>query len=111
VLALHTVHFLSGRATLGPEGRTLLARAARVLTRHPALRLELGGHADSTGSHASNVRLAEQRAAAARTFLVGLGIVPDRLGVVGHGPDQPAATNTTRAGRARNRRVELLPLQ
>jgi OOP family OmpA-OmpF porin len=110
VLDLRTVYFLSGHATLGPEGRTLLARAAHVLTTHPALRLELGGHADSTGSRAFNVRLSEERAAAVRTFLIGLGIATDRFVIVGHGPDQPAATNTTRAGRAHNRRVELLPL-
>ena len=110
VLDLHTVYFLSGSATLGPEGRRLLTRAARVLTIHPALRLELGGHADSTGSRAFNVRLSEQRASAVRAFLMRSGCSADRLVTLGHGPDQPAATNTTRAGRALNRRVTLLPL-
>jgi outer membrane protein OmpA-like peptidoglycan-associated protein len=102
--------FDSAIGRLGPC-RELLARAAQVLTTHPVLRLELGGHADSTGSRALNVRLSEQRAAAVRTFLTGLGIASDRLAVVGHGPHQPAEPNTTRAGRARNRRVELLPLE
>lgn len=110
VLDLHTVYFLSGSATPGPEGRRLLARAAQVLIAHQALRLELGGHADSTGSRALNLRLSEQRASAVRAFLVRSGCSADRLVVVGRGPDQPAATNTTRGGRALNRRVTLLPL-
>ena len=110
VLDLHTVYFLTGRAALGPLGRAAMTRASRVLELHPALRLELDGHADSTGSRAFNVMLAKQRAVAVRELLVGLGIAPDRLVAVGHGPDQPAASNATRAGRAQNRRVELRAL-
>lgn len=111
VLDLHPVYFLSGRSSLGPHGRALLVRAVHVLTTHPAMRLELSGHADSTGSRALNLWLSNQRAIAVRGYLVGLGIAPERLVAVGRGPDQPAAPNTTAAGRAANRRVQLQPLE
>lgn len=101
------VLFGSGSARLGAGARQALDEVAAVLRSDPALTLRIGGHTDSTGSAAGNRRLSQQRAQAARRYLIERGIAPDRLSAFGHGPDQPVADNTTPAGRSANRRVEL----
>ncbi len=57
------------------------------------------------------MRLSLARAQAVRAFLAQQGVDPSRMVAEGYGPDRPIAPNTTRAGRAENRRVELSPLQ
>ncbi len=65
------------------------------------------GHTDSTGSNEYNQGLSERRADAARNFLVGAGLDPDRVTAVGRGEEEPIADNSTDAGRQANRRVEV----
>lgn len=65
------------------------------------------GHTDSTGEEAYNQALSERRADAARNFLVGAGLEPDRVTAMGRGELEPIATNDTAAGRQDNRRVEV----
>jgi len=65
------------------------------------------GHTDSTGEAAYNQGLSERRADAARNFLIGGGLDPDRVTAMGLGEEEPIATNETEAGRQENRRVEI----
>jgi len=99
------------------EGRTArIARAAGLedlaaaLRTTPGVRLRLEGFVDSTGRSAADVRLSLSMAQAAAERLVALGIPLDRISWTGRGGDAPILPNFTARGRARNRRVEAVPL-
>ena len=72
-----------------------------------ALKVELGGHTDSSGDDKVNQALSQRRADSVKKYLAGKGIAADRLTAVGYGEAQPIADNKTKAGRQENRRVEL----
>jgi outer membrane protein OmpA-like peptidoglycan-associated protein len=73
-------------------------------------RFEISGHTDSTGSADLNRELSMSRAEAVRDYLVARGVDPSRLEVQGYGADRPIDDNGTIEGRARNRRVEITPI-
>ena len=77
----------------------------------PGLKVEIAGHTDGLGSAQYNQALSEKRARAVTEYLVGKGIGSDRLRPVGRGEDMPIASNSTEAGQAKNRRVELTPIE
>jgi OOP family OmpA-OmpF porin len=106
-LVLKGVRFETDGATLTADSRSVLDRVARSLRDHPAIRVEIGGHTDSTGRDEYNLQLSTRRAEAVRTYLVRQGIGADRLVARGYGETRPIADNATADGRARNRRVEL----
>jgi OOP family OmpA-OmpF porin len=96
------------KATLTPAGKGKVADAARILKDNPTVHVEVGGHTDSIGSDAYNQRLSERRATTVAGELERDGISAGRLSVRGYGERKPVADNKTDAGRARNRRVELV---
>ncbi len=101
------VFFDLGQATIQARSNALLAQIAKVLSAHPELGLvQIEGHTDNSGDAALNRVLSERRALAVRTMLVKQGVAEGRLTAVGFGPDKPADTNDTPAGRENNRRVE-----
>ena len=89
------------------EFKVLLDQVPAMLTRHPSVTIEIVGHTDDRGSAEGNQKLSEERATAALDYVVSSGADPARLSVRGAGEAEPIDTNTTRDGRARNRRVEL----
>jgi outer membrane protein OmpA-like peptidoglycan-associated protein len=106
-LVLTGVNFRPGSAQLIPESYATLDRVAASLLANPAVRIEVAGHTDASGSRALNLRLSLARAEAVRNYLISKGVAPDRLVARGYGPDRPVADNSTPSGRAMNRRVEL----
>lgn len=106
-VVLRGVTFETGRSALKPDSYTILDIVAASLIANPDIRIEIAGHTDNTGSAATNLRLSQARADAVRTYLATKGVAPARMVARGYGPDQPVAPNTTRDGRAQNRRVEL----
>jgi outer membrane protein OmpA-like peptidoglycan-associated protein len=99
-----------GQHMLSPRARDEVGRIAAVLGQYPEHRISLEGHTDSTGSETLNQRLSEQRAEAVRAALIADGIEPTRVETVGYGLARPIADNATAAGRAQNRRVEMVLL-
>jgi OOP family OmpA-OmpF porin len=100
-------YFDFDKSTLKSEGKR---RLDVLFTRIRELDLEVivaTGHTDWTGSNAYNQRLSERRALAVKRYLVQKGLPGKRIFAVGKGEKQPEASNATRAGRARNRRVEV----
>ena len=93
---------------LTPAGRRAVAEVARILNTCPRTRVLIAGHTDSVGSATYNQALSERRAAAVARELVKNGVAVDRLEVVGFGESRPVATNRTKAGRTRNRRIEFV---
>ena len=78
---------------------------------NPGLKVEIAGHTDDFGSVQYNQSLSEKRARAVQEYLVAQGIRSDRLLPVGRGETMPIASNATEEGRAKNRRVELTPIE
>ena len=105
--SLGTVHFETDSATLTPEDQATLDRAAEVIKGKTNVRLRVEGYTDSVGADAHNLTLSQQRALAVATYLKGKGVEASRLSGQGFGPDNPADSNATTAGKADNRRVEL----
>ena len=65
------------------------------------------GHTDSVGTDAYNVKLSDRRAAAVKAYLVSKGIAASKITTLGKGESQPVATNKTKEGRQKNRRVDI----
>lgn len=108
---VNNVFFRVHRATLLPGSIKELRRAVKMLRDNPGRRIEISGHTDSTGGRKYNFYFSRKRAEVVRNFLIKHGISPTRLTIRGAGPDEPIATNKTRAGRAKNRRVEFKVLR
>ena len=108
-VALHNILFDTGKATLKPESAAALAPVGELLKSDAGLKLEIQGHTDNVGQAAANLKLSQDRAAAVKTYLVQtFGIAAARLTTAGFGDAKPVASNTAEAGRAQNRRVELV---
>lgn len=110
-IELKGVNFNTGSAELTASSADTLDKVVDALRRYPEMRVEIQGHTDSQGNRDFNIQLSQQRADAVRMYLVNKGIAARRLSARGVGPDQPVASNGTAAGRAQNRRVELVILE
>ena len=90
------------------ESLAILDQAVDTLKRYPNVRVEVAGHTDSVGTDQYNQGLSERRARIVYDYLTSHGIDSSRLsGPVGFGESKPLDTNSTKEGRARNRRTEL----
>ncbi len=106
---LENVYFEFAAATLTAESDAAIAEMARLLGDNPDLEIYIVGHTDSVGAYETNLDLSRRRAEAVVQALVSRhGIEPARLVPAGVGPLAPVASNATEAGRAENRRVELV---
>lgn len=95
------------RAVLKPEGKAQLDDLVRKLQDVDAEAFVATGHTDASGDAAYNQRLSERRSAAVKAYLVSKGIDSNRVYTEGKGETAPAASNSTRSGRAKNRRVDV----
>ena len=102
-------NFDFNKATIKPDGKKILDGAIKTLKDNPNTRVTIEGHTDSVGSDAYNQKLSERRAESVKDYLVSGGISASRLSTVGYGESKPIASNATEAGRAENRRVDLMP--
>jgi outer membrane protein OmpA-like peptidoglycan-associated protein len=98
--------FNTGSATIKEESYKVLDAVVKVLKENPSYKLNIDGHTDNTGDADSNMKLSQERANAAKAYMVEKGIAADRLTATGYGITKPAADNSTEEGRAKNRRVE-----
>ena len=103
-----SVSFTSGSASLSPKVHPTLDKIAATLNEYPDTTVNVIGHSDSTGSAEANRELARRRAAAVADRLAHSGVARERIKVETRGDLEPVADNVTEAGRAQNRRVELV---
>jgi outer membrane protein OmpA-like peptidoglycan-associated protein len=109
VLSDDSVKFPIHSAQLSSEAETRLADFVTKLTSdNRNVYVEIQGHTDSTGSDSGNLKLGEARAEAVRLFMNRKGVPLNRMSTISYGDTSPVAPNTTRAGRAQNRRVVLI---
>jgi OOP family OmpA-OmpF porin len=102
------VNFATDEADILPESMPQVEQVLQLLRDNPELRLSINGHTDDSGDPAHNQALSEARAAAVVTALTSEGIGATRLQAQGFGQTQAVADNATAAGKAKNRRVELV---
>jgi len=104
--------FASGQATLQPAGFPLLNEVAQLLNVDKSHPITVEGHTDnvpiSSSQYPSNWELSTDRATTVVRYLIAKGVNRERLGAVGYADLHPLASNATAAGRAKNRRVEIV---
>jgi len=108
LLRQEKIQFESGASQLQDASVELLKKVARVTSRCPKHRVQVHGYTDSHGAAAANKALSKVRAEAVVSVLTRLGVSETRLRAIGHGEAKPIASNKTEAGRAKNRRIELI---
>lgn len=95
-------------AAVSAQGQNDLYTIARNLNQYPNSTVQVIGHTDATGSQAYNQDLSQRRARSVAGILTAAGVNQSRVTTTGRGSAQPVASNNTDAGRAQNRRVEIL---
>ncbi len=107
VVVLKGVHFNTGSNQLTETSMVELNDVAASLKKHSDLVVEVAGYTDNTGPKQLNYSLSQQRAESVVDYLISQGVDAANLTAKGYGPEAPIADNSTPAGRAENRRVEL----
>jgi OOP family OmpA-OmpF porin len=106
-LILEGVFFEFDEAILKSISEETLDRVAQSMLDWPEVRVEVAGHTDWDGPDEYNENLSLRRAQSVKDYLVSKGVAEGRLKVSGYGESRPVADNSTKEGRAKNRRVEL----
>ncbi len=108
-ISLYGIYFDTDKSSLKPESKPTLDEIAALLKSQPELKLDVVGHTDNVGEADYNLGLSNRRANAVVAALIeDYGIDAARLQASGAGLTRPVASNDDEAGRARNRRVELV---
>ncbi len=108
VLTLGDVLFESNQATMAPGATRNIAKIASFMSSNPERHAVIEGHTDSLGDDDYNLNLSRDRAFAIRQALIYEGIPASRISTQGFGETLPVASNSTSAGRQKNRRVEII---
>ncbi len=103
------IAFQSGSAKLTKSSYGTLNDIIKLMKKIDSANLEVQGHTDNTGSYETNKKLSQERAQTVVNYFIEKGLSADRVRAVGFGSDRPIADNKTKKGRAKNRRVELVP--
>jgi outer membrane protein OmpA-like peptidoglycan-associated protein len=108
IVNMSDVLFDTGKYTLKSGTQVSLAKVAGILEAYPGLKVQVEGYTDSVGGDDLNQKLSENRAGAVKDFLVSQGVSQSNITSQGFGKNNPVADNSTAAGRAQNRRVNLV---
>ena len=107
---LSGVTFEFNSAVLRPESKNILQDDIQILKENPQIQVEVQGHTDDTGTAEYNMGLSDRRAKSVKDYLISQGIAASRLTAKGYGESNPRFPNNSEANRAKNRRVELVPM-
>jgi OOP family OmpA-OmpF porin len=99
------------RSEIKSEAHPMLNETSDILKMNPEINVKIDGHTDNIGTSMYNMKLSERRANAVMEYFVSKGVDAKRLTIKGFGLTRPAASNDTKKGRAKNRRVELTIVQ
>lgn len=105
-IRLNNIFFDPAKAVLKKESFVELDRVSEFFVDNPEIKVEIAGHTDNVGSAATNLKLSQSRAQAVADYIIKKGIPKERVVAKGYGLAKPVATNTTKDGKAKNRRVE-----
>ncbi|MGY3214869.1 OmpA family protein [Mucilaginibacter sp. HD30] len=101
------IQFEFNSGILKTQSYPVMDRAIVEMKKDPSVKFILNGNASAEGTPQHNMSLSVERANSVKTYLVNSGINADNLRTVGNGESKPIADNTSEAGRALNRRVEI----
>lgn len=110
-ITLENILFETGSSKLKKSSFEPLDKFAELLRKNPEIRIEVSGHTDNVGKAEMNKRLSRARAKSVRDYLVKQGVEAERMDYAGYGMEQPVESNKTKAGREKNRRVEVKVLE
>ena len=109
VIHLYGLYFAPGKAVIQPEYYTLLSKVQKAINEFPEKYILIEGHTDATGSAYKNKKLSQRRAQAVSEYLqANLNLDANQIEYLGLGDEKPIASNKTRAGRAKNRRIDVI---
>ncbi len=109
IIRSYGFNFPVGKSQLVQSNYTLLKKIVEAIEMVPNSNIEVEGHTDSTGNTALNLHLSQQRSQNITDYLVKVaGIDESRVSAVGLGFEKPLATNSTKEGRTKNRRIEVV---
>lgn len=109
-IAVYGIFFDTGKSAIKPESKPTIDEILKLLNKNNTYKLYVVGHTDSDGTVEANMKLSSERAAAIVKALTAAGVQATRLKSAGVGPYSPVETNRTEAGKAKNRRVELVEM-
>lgn len=104
--AMSGIEFETGKSVIKKQSFSILNQIAVTFIANPTYKVEIQGHTDNVGQAQMNKELSEKRAQAVRKYLIDAGVPATQLTAHGYGDERPIADNSTKAGRAKNRRVE-----
>lgn len=105
--AVINIQFDTDKSTIKPQFTADLQNVGQFLKEFPKARGEISGHTDNVGSKAYNDKLSQARAESVKKYLVDkFGISADRISAKGYGFSKPVASNKTKEGKSKNRRIE-----
>lgn len=107
-MSLYVVNFESGNSNINKTSKSILNSIVDVLKKNPSYKLDIKGYTDTDGDENMNLRLSDSRAKIVKKYLTKRGISDKRLFTKGYGEQNPIADYNTEAGKAKNRRVELI---
>lgn len=110
IKAMQGLFFKTGSAVILPESYKILDDVVEVMKNNTKIELSIEGHTDNVGKPEGNLTLSQNRASAAREYLINKGISKSRVFAIGYGDSKPIASNTDEKGREQNRRVEFVVL-
>lgn len=105
---LGDVYFDFDQYDLRADARDRLSKNAEFLKSHPQFTVTIEGHCDERGTNEYNLALGERRAAAARDYIVSLGVPADRLKTISYGEERPACTESAESCWSQNRRAHFV---
>ena len=105
--AFENLEFETGKDIIKEESIPSLTELAEVLVKRPEWKLQISGHTDNVGNDQANLVLSKKRAEAVKNFMISKTIESERLYVLFFGETMPIASNDTKEGRQKNRRVEM----
>jgi len=109
IIRLYGLTFHVGKATIESQYFGLLSKVLKAIEEYPECGITVEGHTDSWGGDEANQRLSTKRAEAVREYLLATaGLDTSRVIAVGYGETKPVATNETKEGRRKNRRIDIV---
>lgn len=109
IIQLFGLSFPPGKSVIEPQYFPLLTQVQNAIDLFPRCNVMISGHTDSIGNEKTNLELSLDRAQTVRQYLLAnMGISRERIEAIGFGESQPIASNDTKQGRERNRRIDII---